>query len=309
MKTNSGSRRAIAGAARTAMLLASTAASAAKETQILPPSSNWQLDYSPTSCKLARAFGEGDDKVVLLLTRYSPTPRMSMTLSGAMMNRLPGRGDVAIRFHDGAEPQDIMFFQGNLGETPALIAANGLYIRPEKDRDPSVESDEGLFDSAAEQADAQADLDEADKATYIWFDAPFHRPVKLETGALGKPYRAFNQCLKELVTHWGVDAERYAARTHNPKPINEPVRWITSKDYPSDMLRKGGQGIVHFRLTVGPDGKVADCNIQGGTEGDAFREVTCATIRKRATFEPARDSEGQPMTGYFLSTVRFEMPY
>src|SRR6185369_12526666 len=44
-------------------------------------------------------------------------------------------------------------------------------------------------------------------------------------------------------------------------PKGNPGNWATANDYPSRALREEREGTTGFRVTVGPDGRVTDCQI------------------------------------------------
>src|SRR6218665_2009918 len=72
--------------------------------------------------------------------------------------------------------------------------------------------------------------------------------------------------------------------------------WATTNDYPSRALREEREGTTGFRVTVGPDGRVADCQITSSSGHADLDEATCANVRRRARFNPAMDGEGNPKT-------------
>ena len=92
------------------------------------------------------------------------------------------------------------------------------------------------------------------------------------------------------------------------RPKGNPGNWATTNDYPSRALREEREGTSGFRLVVGPDGKVADCTITRSSGSPDLDEATCANIRRRARFDPAKDGEGNPTTGSYSSSVRWVIP-
>lgn len=92
------------------------------------------------------------------------------------------------------------------------------------------------------------------------------------------------------------------------KPKGNPGNWATTNDYPSRALREEREGTTGFRLTVGPDGKVTDCQVTRSSGSDDLDAATCSNIRRRARFDPAKDGNGQPTTGSYSSSVRWVIP-
>jgi len=94
----------------------------------------------------------------------------------------------------------------------------------------------------------------------------------------------------------------------SPAPKGSPGNWATSNDYPSQALREEREGTTRFRVTVGPDGKVVDCQITGSSGSPDLDATACAKIKQRARFSPATDGEGQPTTGTYSNAVRWVIP-
>lgn len=91
-------------------------------------------------------------------------------------------------------------------------------------------------------------------------------------------------------------------------PKGNPGSWATSNDYPSRALREEREGTTGFRVTVGPDGKVTDCQITRSSGSPDLDEATCSNVRRRARFTPATDGEGQPTTGSYSNSIRWVIP-
>jgi len=91
-------------------------------------------------------------------------------------------------------------------------------------------------------------------------------------------------------------------------PKGNPGNWATSNDYPSRALREEREGSTGFRVTVGTDGKVADCTVTRSSGSPDLDQATCDNIRRRARFTPATDGEGNPTTGSYSSTIRWVIP-
>ena len=92
------------------------------------------------------------------------------------------------------------------------------------------------------------------------------------------------------------------------KPRGNPGLWATTNDYPSVALQKEIEGTVGFTVTVGPDGRVADCVITSSSGFSELDLATCTNVKRRALFEPARDPSGNPTTGKYANRVRWQIP-
>lgn len=92
------------------------------------------------------------------------------------------------------------------------------------------------------------------------------------------------------------------------QPKGRSTEWVTTNDYPSRALREEREGTTRFRLTVGPDGRVAGCEITGSSGSPDLDQAACANLQRRGRFTPATDGEGQPTTGYYSNAVRWQIP-
>ena len=99
-----------------------------------------------------------------------------------------------------------------------------------------------------------------------------------------------------------------------PKKV-EPARaranlasYVSNDDYPASAIRAEEQGTTRFRLSVGPDGRVTNCEITSSSGSSALDSTTCRLMQRRAKFSPARDSSGNPTTDTVPGTIRWVLP-
>jgi len=91
-------------------------------------------------------------------------------------------------------------------------------------------------------------------------------------------------------------------------PLGNPGRWATSEDYPAAALRDGREGTTRFRVTVGVDGRVRNCEVTGSSGSPDLDRATCVQVSKRGRFKPATDASGAIVSGSWSSAVRWEIP-
>ncbi|MBV7264764.1 TonB family protein [Erythrobacter sp. WH131] len=91
-------------------------------------------------------------------------------------------------------------------------------------------------------------------------------------------------------------------------PRGNPGRWVTDSDYRSRWVREELSGVVSFALTIDRDGKVSDCTITKSTGHAQLDEATCRLIERRARFDPAKDSYGNPISGTYRNSVNWKLP-
>lgn len=107
-----------------------------------------------------------------------------------------------------------------------------------------------------------------------------------------------------------------AIHTHGSKSGPEPtiraqanlVSLFSTDDYPPEAWRNGEQGTVAVRLTVGADGKVADCIVTQSSGSPSLDVQTCRILWSRAQFVPARDAKGNPVQDSYNQRIRWELP-
>ena len=269
----------------------------------LVPSSNWNLNYADDSCRIARSFGEGDQKVIFYIEKYEPGDAFTMLAAGQPLKTRRDYTHVQFGPNEVEQKRKIIF--GNLGDVePALIFSS---IR--------------FAEKLSEQEIAQAMKNAVDKDVFgqklspdreaaiewVRIRSPGRDPVYLETGSLGEPMEAMRTCTGDLLTRWGIDLEKHRDLASAPRPRGNPGRWVTSKDYPGDLLRKGNQGLVKFRLSVDATGNPTQCHIQQSTRPEGFDTAVCKALMKRARFEPAMTADGEAIASYWRNTVRFQV--
>ncbi len=84
--------------------------------------------------------------------------------------------------------------------------------------------------------------------------------------------------------------------------------YFSTDDYPAAALRGNDQGTTGFRLTIGTNGRVTDCQVTSSSGSSALDQATCRILRSRARYQPARDSSGNPTTGTDSGRVTWRLP-
>jgi len=100
---------------------------------------------------------------------------------------------------------------------------------------------------------------------------------------------------------------RQTAMPQRAQPRGDPGAWVSRSDYPTLAVRQGWTGVTRFRLTVGQDGRVADCAITGSSGHDLLDSAACDRIMARARFKAATDGTGTATTGVYLGSIRWEL--
>jgi TonB family protein len=88
--------------------------------------------------------------------------------------------------------------------------------------------------------------------------------------------------------------------------LKNPGAILTDKDYPPSEHSK--EGTTRFELLVGPDGKPVSCKTTLSSGYEVLDETACNAFLRRARFSPAKDSNGQPVTGIYKGSVTWKAP-
>lgn len=92
------------------------------------------------------------------------------------------------------------------------------------------------------------------------------------------------------------------------RPKNDPAGWVGPSDYPYREQQEGHAGLVRVRLDIGSDGRVSGCRVIASSGFPGLDSATCATVSRRARFEPARDAEGRKIAGSYTGSIRWVIP-
>lgn len=289
----------------------SSIAAAEEEPLILQPSSKWHLDFADDSCRLARQFGEGREKTMFFIERYEPGDPFFLLVAGKQFDFRDRRSETA-RFGPGGYERSGPIVAGELGEfKPAMMLSNMRLLPDPNEQTGEGESDEFDAEAIASDTDVLGQQVTPEQERGIsWFeiDRGGRKAVRLMLGEMGEPMVAMRGCTDELLTHWGIDVDAHRGLTRAVAPKSDYTRWVRSNDYPRNLMQRGAQGLVQFRLSVGPDGKPTQCHVQRSSRPEGFDTAVCEALMRRAEFEPALDASGQPIASYWRNGVYFRMP-
>ena len=98
------------------------------------------------------------------------------------------------------------------------------------------------------------------------------------------------------------------SKASGASPRGNSGSWATPNDYPARALREERAGTTRFRVTIGPDGRVTNCEITGSSGHADLDEATCKNVTRRARFKPALDAAGNAISDTYSNAVRWEIP-
>ncbi len=296
----------------TALLVAGVACpmpAQAQDVLRLKPSTKWFLDYAEDSCRLARKFGEGDQRVTLFFDQFEPGDWFQVTLGGNVLR--PKRTDsnrigLMFRFGPNEAADEIEANSGRMDDQRALIVLGAQRVVPLTEAEQAARK--AAFESGLTPA-TLLPVEREREASVDWLELSggLKNDVVLETGPMDQPLAALRKCSWDTVKMWGLDVAQQKNLTRKPQPKQGSKPWLTGDDYPRKMAWAGYEGIVNFRLLIDPTGKPISCHIQTSTRPKQFDEAVCNAIMKRARFDPALDAEGKPVTSFYRQTVTFRI--
>lgn len=282
----------------TALLAAALVASpASAEVVAIAPSSAWNVDFAENKCRLARLFGEGEDRHLVFFEQYWPGDTFGMTVAGPSFQRYRSRARTDLSFTVAQNPMRTEPFKGTIGEYGAgmVYSSVGLIEQDEDEaRDTIVTRLPELDIAAAEQVEFVSLRQRGTE-------------VRLMTGPLDEAFAVLNSCALDLIGDWGLDIEKHRAATRLPRWTNPDavVRKIVA-NYPRSALNDGEQGIMRMRVLVNEEGGVEDCIIISATTTDRLQSPACKAMLA-ARFEPALDAAGLPMRSYFAESIIYQI--
>jgi protein TonB len=86
-------------------------------------------------------------------------------------------------------------------------------------------------------------------------------------------------------------------------------RWSAriQEQYPARAVRDEIEGRVGVRVSVGPNGRVADCSVTSSSGSSILDDAACSGMRSYARFNPALDAAGNPTTGSYTTTIVYQL--
>jgi hypothetical protein len=259
---------------------------------LMTPSSDWTVDYAADSCALQRTFSGGTDTASLALRQLAPGDTFEITIGSDTLSRTRGAPRIRHRPDEAWFDQTFPSFVVN-GDWHGVRFTDSL--RP------------GLMGAGeAPPAWPSEARDARERAVVeLTVGGSFERELTLQTGGMHAPMEAMRTCLRDLVTHWGLDADAQATLSRAVVPVRQ-IDWARQvvEAYPVDMLRQGRDGRVPTRIIVGTDGRPTSCK---AFAEPSFEQAACASMMRYARFEPALDAGGQPIASYFVTTIIYQV--
>ena len=62
-----------------------------------------------------------------------------------------------------------------------------------------------------------------------------------------------------------------------------------------------------MRVTVGADGRVADCSVTASSGSSVLDEAACTGMQRYARFDPALNAGGNPISGQWSTRITYRL--
>jgi TonB family protein len=260
----------------------------------IAPSSPWNVDFGENKCRLARFFGEGEDRHLLFFEQYWPGETFGMTVAGPSFKRFQSGIRTDVSFSGAQKPFQTRPFTGTVGKYGSGVIYSTLSLA----KDDAARTADEIAPARVPQLDKEI----ARQAEFVSLRQRGDE-IRLLSGPLDEAFAVLDNCAFDLIGTWGLDVAQHRKATRLPRWINKDtvVKRIVAV-YPRQALNSGEQGIMRMRVTVSAQGMVEDCTIIKATNTDQLESPACKAMLE-ARFEPALDAEGKPMRSYFAETI------
>lgn len=248
-------------------------AAVSSNSAVLEPASPWEVSASSDGCLALRKF-KSDDKIYIgFEATFSNGP--PVLLIHAPNALLPsGIAETDISF-DEAAPVSIHY--------GAFAMQNGRYRMLK------------LFPDKTVMASLR-------KATQIRLRAPM---PPLRVSAIASALNAFDQCMSDQLTAWGVSPTPYL-EGRLAKTGKAMIMAFDPKNYPPAARRAHISGKVLLLVQTDPTGAVTDCKAVVSPD-EGLGSGSC-NIAKNQHMIPASDATGQPIASYGFVPIRWSLP-
>ena len=273
----------------------------------LQPSGKCVVDYAADTCRLAREFGEGEQRVTLLFEQFVPGDVFNLTFVGrSMASAISGKATIRFGPNELAD-QDNTVTLITVGSQPGILLGVFQRLAPVSETERAEARKAAREDRPYENPPIGTVREKA--ATWLELKKVLPFDLVLETGPMDHPLEALRQCSWDTVKSWGLAIEEQKGLTRHARSVVDPRNWFNSNDYPTKMLNQGYEGNVNFRVIVDANGLPITCHVQSSTRPQEFDDIVCRQIMKKAKFKPALDANGKPIKSYYRQSVHFRLAH
>jgi hypothetical protein len=288
-----------------ASLLAAPAAQAQEETTVFKPAGNWTADYGDDYCRLIRNFTDGTRQFSLALERLQPGPDVRLIVVGEGMRPFRGADQIAYQFLPSGSSGKARYVRSDTADGKQFVSFDPVTLAPRPAFTPPAPGTPPAPPPVYSRADEQT----AGRAiTGFLLTEGLISPVRVETGSLGAAIGALQTCADDLLTVWGLDADKHKTMTAVAMLNPSSGGVLPQGTIPFGEFEKLGGGANQVRLLIGADGKVTTCAIYSPSLSPTLNEKICTLAKERASFQPAKDAAGQAMASVWMGSPMFLGP-
>jgi hypothetical protein len=114
--------------------------------------------------------------------------------------------------------------------------------------------------------------------------------------------KVMKTCVDDLQKVWSAEGGTPAVA------MASLASYFTDDDYPDEAVRANQSGTTGFALLVDEQGRVADCMVIA-TSGQSGLDIqSCAILKRRARFTPAKDTAGKPAKDRVKGRIAWRIP-
>ncbi|HTN13203.1 MAG TPA: hypothetical protein VL094_00190 [Sphingomonadaceae bacterium] len=272
------------------------------------PVSAWQADFGEDYCRLARSFSDGKDTLSVALERIQPGNAVRLILVGNGIRMFRGSDQFGYTLSPSGGERKGPFWRSETTDGQQYLSLGEIFMASPKAFGTAPPPPQPSQPLAIPPYDRTAEQDYAKGVNAIDITSGVIEPVRIETGGLKAPVGVLQQCADDLLTVWGLDAEKHRTMTRPVQPASEANKWLPSGTIGFKDFGKLGGAANQFRVMVSADGRPTACNVHWASLEQKTNDAVCKAIMNKAAFFPALDAAGQPMASYWTVAPFFLMP-
>jgi hypothetical protein len=293
-------RRKVSLLALAALALAPLRAQA--EVGVFTPSGGWTADYGDDYCRLVRTFSDGKDQLSLALERLQPGAQVRMIMVGDGLKPFRGADQIAYQFAPSGAAGKARYVRSQTPDGKQFVSFDPVFLAALTPPAPGTPpGPPPVYNREREQETARG-------ITGIALAEGLTSPVRIETGSLRAPIAAMQACADDLLKVWGLDPDKHKTMTAAARLNPSPDGVLPQGTIPFSEFGKFGGGANQVRLLIGADGKVTACTIYSPSLSQSLNDKICTLAKERATFQPAKDADGQAMASVWMGSPMFLGP-
>jgi len=268
------------------------------EEGVFTPSGGWTADYGDDYCRLVRTFSDGKDQLSLALERLQPGAQVRMIMVGDGLKPFRGADQIAYQFAPSGAAGKARYVRSQTADGKQFVSFDPVFLAA---LTPPAPGTPPVYSREREQETARG-------VTGIALAEGLTTPVRIETGSLRAPIAAMQACADDLLKVWGLDPDKHKTMTAAARLNPNADGVLPQGTIPFSEFGKFGGGANQVRLLIGADGRVTACTIYSPSLSQSLNDKICSLAKERATFQPAKDADGQAMASVWMGSPMFLGP-